>query len=98
PTVEVRLAKTKFAHRAPWILRSLLDEWVHARDAVREYAIGVDQSIHPRLQRRFGSFDRLCDCAIVVRHFAQLEAFEKGGPSRIDRLGISLPTCVILLD
>ena len=66
-----------------------------------ERAIGVNETVNARLQLRFARFRarrRTCDRAISLRQVAQLEAFVKRRPTRVHRLGILLPSPIILLD
>ena len=82
--IEVLFAETEFAQSQQRISRAFLYERIYARNGVPKNTVSVRESVHPRLQRTFANFHWLGDCAIVFRHLSELEAFEKGGPSRID--------------
>jgi len=102
--VEILVAKSEFAQAEQWVLRPFFRQWIYARDGVTENAIGVNERIDARLQRtfaqftpRFGGYRFNCR-AIFAVEVPELESFKKGRPTRIDRIGIFLPTLVILLE
>ena len=100
--IEILLAETELAQREKRVFRPLVGQRIDPRDGVSERAIGVNQTVDARLERssrarlRRGRGDG-CG-AISLRRVAELEAFEKGAPGGVDRVGIFLPTAIIFLD
>ena len=94
--IEILFAETQLAQGQKRIFRALIRQGVDARDGVAKRAIRVNEAVDPRLKRTFANAgDRR---AVLLRQIAKLEAFEKGRPARIDRLGILLPAPVIFVD
>src|SRR5207302_1832862 len=102
--VEVLIAKAEFAQGEKRILRPFFRQGIHPRDGVTENAIGINERIDARLQRTFpqiASHLHWCGSdgsAIFAVEVPKLEALKKSGPTGIERLGIFLPTLVILFE
>jgi hypothetical protein len=100
--VEVFFAKAKLAQTEERILGPFVGQRIDASDRVPERAIGVNESVYPRLERPFMNFAcRRRGSArrtVAIIQIAQLEPFEKCRPAGIERLRILLPTPVIFLE
>jgi hypothetical protein len=69
---------------------------------VPERAIGVNESVNPRLERPFMNFAcrrrGRARRAVAIIQIAQIESFEKRRPAGIERFRILLPTPIIFLE
>src|SRR5438093_667830 len=88
--IEVLFAEAQLAQTQERLVGAVLGQRVDLGDAVAERAVGVNKAIDARLQQGLvlGARSRFYASAVGP---AQLEAFEKRGPARIDSSGILAP-------
>ena len=99
--IEILLAKAKLAQTQQRILRAFVGQRIEPRDRVPERAVGVNQSVHSRLERTLADFGGRRSGrgrAVAQTQIAQLKTFEERGPIGIDRFRILLPALVIFLE
>src|SRR2546430_1263132 len=79
--IKILFTESEFAEGQEWIFSPPVRQRVKACNRVPERAVGVNESVHPRLQRTLATFGSSCNRAISFRQFSQLEALEECSPS-----------------